>query len=135
MATDLAVGEPTAELSARLDAVSELVPRRDVVELAGGLTNRNLKMSTSTGDVVARLSTPESALLAIDRDHEHANSVAAAASGAAPEIVAYNPDVSVLVVRYVAGRTWGDEDVLLPANAPRLAAVCRQLHSGPRFRG
>jgi thiamine kinase-like enzyme len=135
MATELAVGELSSELSARLDAVPTLVPRSAVVELAGGLTNRNLKMTTNGGDVVARLSTPESALLAIDRDHEHANSVAAAASGAAPSVVAYQPEVSVLVVQYVHGRTWSDEDVLLPANAPRLAAVCRQLHSGPRFRG
>ena len=77
--------------------------RTDVVELSGGLTNRNLKITTPDGDVVARLSTPESALLAIDRDHEHANSVAAAASGAAPDVVAYHPEVSVLVVRFVEG--------------------------------
>ena len=39
----------------------------------------------------------------------------------------------MLVVRFVEGRTWGDEDVLDPANASRIAQVCKQLHSGPRF--
>jgi thiamine kinase-like enzyme len=133
METELATGDLSADLWARLDAVPVLADRTAVVELSGGLTNRNLRVSTPDGDVVARLSTPESAHLAIDRDHEHANSVAAASSGAAPEVVAYHPEVNVLVVRFVDGRTWSDDDVLLPANAPRIAAACRQLHSGPRF--
>ena len=135
MAVEVAVSDLTPQLIARLDAVPALVSRTSVVDLAGGLTNRNLKISTPDGDVVARLSTPESALLAIDRDNEHANSVAAAASGAAPEVVAYHPEVSVLVVRFVSGRTWQDADVLDPANASRITSVCRQLHAGPRFIG
>ncbi len=123
------------DLLARLDAVPELVDRSDVELLPGGLTNRNLKVTTRHGVYVARLSTPESALLAIDRKNEHANSVAAAASGAAPDVIAFVPEASVLVVRFVNGRTWTNEDVLAPENAPRLAEVCRQLHDGPRFVG
>ena len=135
MAVELALGELSPQTTARLDAVPALTPRSAVAELTGGLTNRNLRITTPDGDVVARLSTPESALLAIDRSNEHANSVAAAQSGAAPEVVDYQPEVSVLVVRFVSGRTWRDADVLDPANAPRIASVCRQLHSGPRFVG
>ena len=135
MALEVAVADLTPQLLARLDAVPALASRTTVVDLAGGLTNRNLKITTPDGDVVARLSTPESALLAIDRDNEHTNSVAAAASGAAPEVVAYHPEVSVLVVRFVSGRTWQDSDVLNPDNASRITSVCRQLHSGPRFIG
>ncbi len=135
MVLEVAVADLTPQLLARLDAVPALASRTTVVDLAGGLTNRNLKVTTPDGDVVARLSTPESALLAIDRDNEHTNSVAAAASGAAPEVVAYHPEVSVLVVRFVNGRTWQDSDVLNPDNASRITSVCRQLHSGPRFVG
>ena len=135
MATEIAVGDLSPELSARLDAVPALAARTEVTELAGGLTNRNLRIATPDGDVVARLSTPESALLAINREHEHANSVGAAQSGAAPEVIAYEPSVSVLVVRFVEGRTWDDSDVLTPGNAPRIAAACRRLHEGPRFVG
>jgi thiamine kinase-like enzyme len=122
-----------ARLVARVDSVPELAGYLEVSDLSGGLTNRNLKVTTPDGSYVARLSSPESALLAIDRVAEHANSVAAAASGAAPDVIAFVPEVSVLVVRFIDGRTWGDAEVLAPANASRIAAVCRQLHAGPRF--
>lgn len=122
-----------AALLARLDAVPALAARTAVSDLSGGLTNRNLKVTTPDGVYVARLSSPESALLAIDRDAEHANSVAAAASGAAPDVIAFAPEVSVLVVRFVDGTTWSPADVLEPANAPRVAAALRMLHDGPRF--
>jgi thiamine kinase-like enzyme len=122
-----------ASLLARLDAVPALKTRTAVSDLSGGLTNRNVKVTTPEGVYVARLSSPESALLAIDRENEHANSVAAAASGAAPDVIAYAPEVSVLVVRFVEGRTWSNDDILNPVNAARIAESCRRLHAGPRF--
>jgi len=130
---DVASGAVDEALLARLDAVPAFAARTDVSDLSGGLTNRNLKVTTPDGVFVARLSSPESALLAIDRDVEHANSVAAAASGAAPDVIAYVPEVSVLVVRFVDGSTWSSSDVLEPGNAPRVAAAMRTLHAGPRF--
>ena len=117
----------------RIDAVPALAGRTDVSDLSGGLTNRNLKVTTPDGVYVARLSSPESALLAIDRANEHANSRAAAASGAAPAVIAFAPEVSVLVVEFVEAATWTNDDVLLPENASRVADVCRRLHAGPRF--
>ena len=123
----------TPEMLARLDAVPELADRITVHDLSGGLTNRNLMVTTPRGVCVARLSSPESTLLAIDRANEHANSVAAAESGAAPEVLAYAPEVSILVVRFIDGRTWTSTDVLEPANAANVAAACRRLHAGPRF--
>ena len=122
-----------ASLLERINAVPALAPHTDLSDLSGGLTNRNIKVTTPTGVVVARLSSPESALLAIDRGVEHANSVAAAASGAGPEVIAFAPEVSVLAVRFIDGRTWSDADVLAPENSPRIAAACHQLHAGPRF--
>ena len=130
---DAGPGAVTEAMLARLDAVPALVSRTDVSDLSGGLTNRNLKVSTPDGVYVARLSSPESALLAIDRTAEHANSVAAAASDAAPDVIAFAPDVSVLVVRFIDGTTWSPADVLAPVNAPRVADVMRRLHTGPRF--
>ncbi len=123
----------SADLLARLDAVPQLADRSDVVVLSGGLTNQNLKVTTPDGVYVARLSTPESSLLAIDRSHEHVNSVAAAESGAAPSVVAYVPEANILVVDYVDGRTWDSADILAPANAGRIAEVCHLLHAGPSF--
>ena len=129
----MAEHEVSPELLARINAVPELADRIDVSDLSGGLTNRNLKVTTRNGVVVARLSSPESSLLAIDRVNEHANSLAAARSGAAPDVIAYAPEVSVLAVRFIEGRTWSNDDVLAGHNAPRIAEACRTLHSGPRF--
>lgn len=131
--TDVMAHAVDPALLARIEAVPALADHIEVSDLSGGLTNRNLKVTTPAGVYVARLSSPESALLAIDRVNEHANSVAAAASSAGPEVIAYAPDVSVLVVRFLDGATWGNADVLDPANAPRVAHACRTLHAGPRF--
>jgi thiamine kinase-like enzyme len=117
----------------RLEAVPALAGWTEVADLSGGLTNRNLKVTTADGVFVARLSSPESALLAIDRVNEHANSVAAAASGAAPDVIAFVPEVSVLVVRFIDAVTWDNAAALAPDNAVRIADVCRRLHAGPRF--
>lgn len=121
------------DLLDRVRAVPVLSSATAISDLSGGLTNRNLKVTTPEGVYVARLSSPESALLAIDRVNEHANSRAAAESGAAPDVIAFAPEVSVLVVRFIEGTTWSNDDVLDPANSERIAAVCRQLHSGPAF--
>lgn len=129
----LTEGDVDAELLARLDVIPQLVDRLDVTVLSGGLTNQNLKVSTPAGTYVARLSTTKSTLLAIDRTHEHVNSVAAAESGAAPSVVAYAPEANILVVDYIDGRTWDSADILDPANAHRVAKVCHLLHGGPAF--
>ena len=127
--------EPLApEVEARLDEVPRFAGRPRTVEaLTGGLTNINLKVTTPEGCYVARLSNDHGDLLAIDREAEYRNSVAAAESGMAPAVVDYLPGRGVLVVAWVDGRTYEPADVREPANLPRLADACRTLHSGPRF--
>ena len=114
-----------------LGAVGCLSARTGWTRVSGGLTNVNVRVNLPDGDAIARIATRDSALLAIDRDAEHRNSVAAAASGAAPEVLGYDADAGVLVVRWVVGRTYGPVDVA--ANLPRIAAAVRRLHEGPRF--
>jgi thiamine kinase-like enzyme len=106
-------------------------PRR-VEELSGGLTNRNLRVVTPDHDVVVRISS-DGGPLAIDRDAEYANSLAAAASGASPRVVEHVADPHLLVVGYIDGHTLTDRDVADPTMLRRIAAVCRTLHAGPRF--
>lgn len=118
-----------------LAAVHCLAARTGWQRVDGGLTNVNARVHLPTGDVIARIATDDAALLSIDRAAEHRNSLAAARSGAAPDVVGYAPEAGVLVVRWVEGRTFGAADVRDPANLPRLAAVCRLLHAGPRFVG
>jgi len=107
---------------------------RSITPLPGGLTNRNYKVTTPDGCFVARV-WAQGDLLAIDRDHEHHNSVAAAAAGVGAPVLAYQPAQRVLVLGYLDGRTLGNADVADPAMLPRIAAACRQLHAGPRFAG
>lgn len=119
--------------AARLARVPFLQRATAVSPLDGGITNRNYRVRTPDGDHVVRLSDPESSDLAIDRENEHSNSVAAARSGAAPDVTAYLPGEGVLVVRWVEGRTFNEDDVGAARNLPRIADVCRTLHAGPDF--
>jgi thiamine kinase-like enzyme len=121
-----------AELDALFDRTASLAATpRSVTELPGGLTNRNYKVTTQDGAFVARISSGGSELLAIDRDCEYRNSVTAAEAGAGAPVVEYRPQDRVLIIRFIEGRTFGNEDVA--ANIPRVAEVCRRLHAGGRF--
>jgi thiamine kinase-like enzyme len=104
-----------------------------VLELPGGLTNRNYKVTTPDGVFVARFSSGGSELLAIDRDCEYRNSVTAAAAGAGAPVVEYRPQDRLLVIGYLEGRTLSAADVASEQNIPRIAAACRRLHEGGRF--
>ena len=119
--------------AARIRSVPSLAGAVDVVALEGGITNRNYRVSLPGGPAVVRLSDPGSSALAIDRRCEYLNSVAAARSGAAPDVLDYVEGAGVLVVRWVDGRTFGDADVAEPANTSRIAGACRRLHAGPPF--
>jgi len=106
---------------------------RTVEPLEGGLTNVNFKVTTPRCTAVVRLSSSDGDLLAIDRDAEHANSLRAAESGAAPAVLAYLPHHQALVVEWVEGRTLRAEDLHVDANLVRAATAVRMLHAGPRF--
>lgn len=103
----------------------------EIRELPGGLTNHNFRVRTATHDVVVRLSSTETDLLSVDREHEWLNSRAAATAGVGAPVVEYLPGKGVLVVDFLAGITYTADDV--EANLPRLAAALRRLHRGPPF--
>ena len=132
-------GQAAGTLPAAIDAVLSRAPSlagrpRAVHELSGGLTNRNYKVTTPDGSFVARIWAGGGGdLLAINRDHEYANSVVAARAGVGAPVIEYRPADCLLVIGYINGRTYGDADVADPANTPRIAAACRRLHAAPRF--
>jgi thiamine kinase-like enzyme len=124
---------------AAVDAVLRSVPELGdgpfhISPLPGGLTNQNYKVVAASGQqAVIRLSAPQSELLAIDRDAEHGNSLAAAAAGVAPRVLAYLPDQRALVIDWIDARTFTTADLDDAPTLGRVAAACRQLHAGPRF--
>ena len=125
-------GLPPAD-AARLFNLPCIAEATGIEQLEGGITNRNYRLRRPEGDLVVRLSDPGSSDLAIDRENEHLNTLAAAEAGAGPEVVDYRRGEGILVVRWIEGRTFTPDDVGTPENLPRIAAACRNLHSGPPF--
>jgi thiamine kinase-like enzyme len=108
----------------------------DVEELAGGLTNRNHRVHTVSGNrYVARFGAARIDLLGIDRDAEAHNSRVAADIGVGRGVVEYDSVNGILLVDWIDGRTFTDVDLDEPANLSRVAETCRALHAGPRFYG
>ena len=64
-----------------LESVPELRNAQHVEPLPGGLTNTNYKVVTPDGAYVIRISHKDSGLLAIDRENELHNTIAAADAG------------------------------------------------------
>lgn len=129
--------ESRTVLDARVEALLDSIPctarhPRRVEDLPGGLTNRNLKVTTPDGTVVVRIPAAGPGLLGIDRDHEHVNSRAAAQAGVGAPVRHYREGEG-LVVDFLPGRTLTDADLHDPAVLGRVASACRRLHAGPRF--
>ncbi|PRC44590.1 LPS biosynthesis choline kinase, partial [Mycobacterium sp. ITM-2017-0098] len=99
------------QLDRLFDQIELLAGRpRQLVELSGGLTNRNVKITTPDGVYVARCVDTGRNLLGIDRDREHHNSVAAEQAGVGARVLDYRPDLGVLLLGYLDGKTLENND-------------------------
>jgi thiamine kinase-like enzyme len=133
----VAAPSPNAALD-RIDALLDEVVAftgcpREIEPVPGGLTNRNFKVMTPTATCVARFSSADTELLAIDREAEYRNSLAAARCGAGPAVVDYLAGKGLLVINWISGRTFSVGDLRDGTQLGRVAEACRLLHSGPRF--
>jgi len=124
-------GSPTPDQV--FDRIAVLAGRpRVVTPLPGGLTNHNYRVRTASNDVVVRISPASTGLLAVDREHEYHNSLAAASTGVGADVVDYLPGQGVLVVAFIPEAITYD-DSAVAANLTRVAASVRRLHAGPAF--
>ena len=120
-----------ADVEGCLDRLECLAGRpRNVQMLSGGLTNTNVRVTTSDLDVVVRISSKDSSMLAIDRDAEFPNSKAAASpvlrrrsSSTAPRTICSSSSTSM-------PSTFDPEDLQVSANLPASPTWC-----GPCTRG
>jgi thiamine kinase-like enzyme len=128
---NLSSAELNQDFGALLDRVELLRDRTNLSELSGGLTNRNLKVETPHGNYVARISSNESDLLAIDRKSEYENSKLAADASIGARVYEYLPNDGLLVIAFLPGRTYTARDVA--ANLSRVAESCRTLHNAKPF--
>ena len=122
------------KLGALFDSVPELAGQRTVAALVGGLTNRNYKVVSAAGRFVVRISDNDVGLLAIDRQNEYENTVAAAHGGVGAGVIAYRPEHGMLVLEFLDGETMSADLMQRGDRLVEAAEAIRLLHSGPAFR-
>ena len=113
--------------------------------LGGGITNRNFKVTLDDGVYVLRIGGKDTELLGIDRRVEHEASLAAAAVGVGPEVIAFVEPEGYLVTRFIGGTVVApealrDAETLAPCRAvpprgARRTADRRALRLVSRGRG
>jgi thiamine kinase-like enzyme len=109
-------------------------PDRVVSELPGGLTNTNYKVVVGGRSFVVRVSSKDAGLLAIDRENEYVNSLAAAEAGVGAGVVAYLPELGALVLDFIEGSTMTAEQLRQGDRLREVAQAIRRLHACRRFR-
>jgi thiamine kinase-like enzyme len=90
---------PRAVIDAVQDRLGPLAS--EPVALGGGITNHNFRARFGEHDAVLRIAGAETELLGIDRAAEHVATQAAAKLGVAPEVLAFLPEHTCLVTRFV----------------------------------
>jgi thiamine kinase-like enzyme len=116
-----------------LAAVPELRDAESVEPLMGGLTNKNYKVTSPSGCYVVRISGKDTSLLAIDRENEAHNTIAAAETGVGAPFVAVLPEHDALVLGYLEGEVMDSAKLRSGEHISEVAAACRRLHGGRRF--
>jgi thiamine kinase-like enzyme len=72
-------------------------------------------------------------LLAIDREAEHVNTLAAAEAGVGAGVLEHRPELGTTVLEFLPGRTLSEPDFTDRDVLVRAADAVRRLHAGPRF--
>jgi thiamine kinase-like enzyme len=116
-----------------LAAVPELHDAQSVEPLVGGLTNTNYKVTCPAGCYVVRISGKDTSLLAIDRENEVHNTIAAAETGVGAPFVAALPEHDALVLGFLDGEVMDSEKLRSGEHITAVAEACRRLHAGRRF--
>jgi thiamine kinase-like enzyme len=116
-----------------LAAVPELRDPESVEPLMGGLTNTNYKVTSPSGCYVVRISGKDTSLLAVDRENEVHNTIAAAETGVGAPFVAALPEQDALILGYLDGEVMDAEKLRSGDHIAAIAAACRRLHGGRRF--
>jgi len=99
-----------------------------VAVLGGGITNHNFKVVAGGEAFVLRIGGRDTELLGIDRSVEYQATLAAAALGIGPEVVAFVEPEGYLVTRFVVGETGR-------VTTAEAAALLSRLHAAPAIPG
>jgi thiamine kinase-like enzyme len=115
------------EVVARVTAL--LGPRQgSVVQLEGGITNRNFRVNFGGMDYVVRLPGKRTQMLGIDRTAECIANKAAAGMGMAPGVAAMFEEPSCLVTLFIDGREMSADELRRPETLAEVARDLRKFH-------
>ena len=115
------------EVVARVTAL--LGPRQgSVVQLEGGITNRNFRVNFGGMDYVVRLPGKRTEVLGIDRTAECIANKAAAEMGMAPGVAAMFEEPSCLVTLFIDGREMSVDELRTPETLAEVARDLRRFH-------
>lgn len=97
----------------------------DPEPVGGGITNQNFVVKDASGRFFVRIGDdiPEHGIM---RFNEAAASRAAAAAGVSPEVV--HQENGALVLRFIEGRTFTEDDVRKQTNLDRVVPLVRRAH-------
>jgi thiamine kinase-like enzyme len=93
--------------------------------VGGGITNQNFVVEDGDARYFVRVG-DDIPVHGVMRFNELAASRAAAAAGISPEVVHHEP--GALVMRYIEGKTFSEEDVRQPENLQRIVPLVRRCH-------
>jgi thiamine kinase-like enzyme len=118
------------ELTEVVSRVTALLgPRRgSVVQLKGGITNRNFRVNFGGTDYVVRLPGKRTEILGIDRTAECIANKAAAGLGMAPGVAAMFEEPSCLVTMFIDGREMTADELREPETLAEVARDLRRFH-------
>jgi thiamine kinase-like enzyme len=111
--------------SARVEQLSHWRGPVTAEPLTGGITNLNFLVEDGGEKYVVRLG-GDIPVHQVMRFNELAASHAAHAAGISPEVVYAEP--GVMILRFMAGKVFGEEDVRDPANLPRILQLMKACH-------
>jgi thiamine kinase-like enzyme len=117
---------PRAVIDAVQDRLGPLAG--EPVVLGGGITNHNFRARFGTDETVVRIAGRDTGLLGIDRAAEHVATQAAAKLGIAPAVLAFLPEHSCLVTRFVHAVPIANQALREPPALPEVARALRAFH-------
>jgi len=106
-----------------------------VTELAGGITNKNYKITEDGESYVLRVGGNETKYLGIDRKIEYECSLLASQIGIAPEPLAFLEPEGYIVARFISGKGIPAEEIVTEENIKRVLESMKAYHALVFFPG
>jgi thiamine kinase-like enzyme len=125
------------ELSPILQRIPQFASRNDlsIIELTGGITNKNYKITDNGESYVLRMGGNETKYLGIDRKTEYECSLLASKIGIAPEPTAFLEPEGYIVARFISGKGIAAEEIGTSENIERVIQAMKAYHALHHFPG